>query len=190
MDSHSSKPLTLSLLMFLTLLSAAAWSQSDVPEDQVGAALMQDALQDESIDHESPRQLQSQGRLPALEPLADRMLRLYKQAEWVSLVKVTQVRQRINVSLSRAGMYSVDSFIYNLVVLGQWKGDGVQAVQLELPVEDCPNILEYQGEYIIFGQGSSDHLHGISCEDLIPYTPESDTTRTLMGLGLQSASAS
>lgn len=103
---------------------------------------------------------------------ADKVTTLYDSASWVAQVRVTQVRQRVNVALSQPGMYVLDGFVYNLAVLKQWKGDGQNHAVLDVAVKDCPSMMLYDGEYIVFGEGLSQGLRASSCEQQIPYAAD------------------
>ncbi len=111
---------------------------------------------------------------------------MYAQASWVAYVRVSQVRQRVNVALSLPQMYAIDSVVYGLTVLNQWKGDNATLAQLEVADEDCPAFLEQGGEYIIFASGPSSALISNQCSQLIPFQPNSQTVAVLNDLYSQS----
>lgn len=95
----------------------------------------------------------------------------FSKAEWVSTVKIEDVRSLVNQAMSQTkSFFAIQGYRYSASVVQDWKGPHTAEDTLKFRVDlsDCRDQLVVDNEYIVFG--SSNHrniLQVLSCDDLV-----------------------
>lgn len=95
----------------------------------------------------------------------------FNKAEWVSTVKIEDVRSLVNQAMSQTKtFFAVQGYRYSASVVQDWKGPHAadETLKFRVDLSDCRDQLVVDNEYIVFG--SSNHrntLQVLSCDDLV-----------------------
>jgi len=95
----------------------------------------------------------------------------FNKAEWVSTVKIEDVRSLVNQAMSQTkSFFAVQGYRYSASVVRDWKGPYAAAETLKFRVDltDCRDQLVVDNEYIVFGTSNyRDSLQVLSCDNLV-----------------------
>ncbi len=92
----------------------------------------------------------------------------YGEADQVSLVRVNRIGNLVNPALTSRGMLAVQSALYSVKVLREWKGNGQSSVAIRVDYSDCAQTLRKGQDYLVFSRrNEQQQLQAYRCEDLI-----------------------
>lgn len=92
----------------------------------------------------------------------------FQNAKWVSQLRIEGLGSLIVPSMSRPRLTVVQGYRYTASVVKAWKGDQNGAIRFRVDLGDCPEPLEVDREYVVFG--FVDHrgqLQSRSCDHLV-----------------------
>lgn len=95
----------------------------------------------------------------------------FNRAEWVSTVKIEDVRSLVNQAMSQTkSFFAVQGYRYSASVVQDWKGPygAEEILKFRVDLSDCRDQLVVDNEYIVFGTSNyRDSLQVLSCDDLV-----------------------
>lgn len=113
--------------------------------------------------------LDTKSSLPLHPPLP--LEARFHQAEWVSLISVEGLGTLVNPSMTKAYRFStVQAYNYLASVQKNWKGGQPESFKFRVDFTDCQQVLELDGEYIVFGVVNIyGKYQSMSCDDIIAF---------------------
>lgn len=92
----------------------------------------------------------------------------FRRAEWVSRLRIEGIGSLINPSMSRTQLLAVQGYRYTASVVRVWKGEQAGTISFQVDLSDCPQLLDVDQEYIVFGSTNyRGNLQSHSCKDLV-----------------------
>lgn len=93
---------------------------------------------------------------------------IFENSEWVLRLHIEGIGQLVNPSMSRNHLMAIHGYRYTASVLQSWKGDHKGTIRFQMKFNDCPQILEVDREYIVFGSSTfHGQLESDACEKII-----------------------